>query len=66
MNFIQHLFKGQIESRVICNNKSCQPSIITESFITISLALKAKTLEGCLDDFFKEEKIKDYKCDHCS
>jgi ubiquitin C-terminal hydrolase len=32
----------------------------------LSLAInKASTLEGCLDDFFHDERIKEYKCDRC-
>jgi ubiquitin carboxyl-terminal hydrolase 8 len=36
-----------------------------EPFVTLSLALKAKTLEQCLDEFFKDEKVKDYRCEKC-
>lgn len=57
---------GSVESSVICRNKSCQhASDNIEPFITLSLALKAKTLEDCLKEFFKDEEVRDYKCEKC-
>lgn len=65
INIVDFLFKGKIRSLVTCANCSNQ-SATHEPFLTLSLALaKSKSLDHCLEDFFKEERIADYDCDKC-
>lgn len=56
-----------IESKIQCNSQKClHATSVVEEFLTLSLALKAQSLEDCLNDFFKDEKVKDYKCEKCN
>lgn len=37
-----------------------------EPFLTLSLAIHlSKTVEQCLEEYFKEERLKDFKCSKC-
>ncbi|KAM3146775.1 hypothetical protein pb186bvf_001305 [Paramecium bursaria] len=65
-NFIENLYKGKIQTTIHC--LECQQTNHKlENFITLSLAISySKTLEQCLEDFTKEEPLKDYNCKRCN
>ncbi|CAD8188167.1 unnamed protein product [Paramecium octaurelia] len=64
-NVVKKYLKGQIVSELICKN--CKhKSVITEEFLTLSLALtKVSTVNQSLEEFLKDELIQDYQCDNC-
>ncbi|CAD8057231.1 unnamed protein product [Paramecium primaurelia] len=65
INFVEQIFKGKLQTNIIC--QLCKNKIKqVEPFLTLSLAIsQSKTLESCLDEFLKEETLKDYKCIKC-
>ncbi|CAD8149825.1 unnamed protein product [Paramecium pentaurelia] len=65
INYIEQIFKGKIQTNIICQLCNYQVKQI-EPFLTLSLAIsQSRTLEECLDEFLKDETLRDYKCAKC-
>ncbi|CAD8067322.1 unnamed protein product [Paramecium sonneborni] len=65
INFIEQIFKGKLQTTILC--QQCKNKVKQiEPFLTLSLAIsQSKTLEQCLEEFLKEETLRDYKCAKC-
>ncbi|CAD8142285.1 unnamed protein product [Paramecium pentaurelia] len=65
INPIQQIFKGNLKSTIkssVCQHKINQ----IEPFLILSLAIShLDSLESSLNDFFKEEFLRDYFCPRC-
>lgn len=57
---------GLLLSHITCNNCNYESNIF-EQFITISLDIpkEGNTIDDCLDLFYQEEVIDDFKCEKC-
>ncbi|CAK70311.1 unnamed protein product (macronuclear) [Paramecium tetraurelia] len=65
INFIDQIFKGKLQTGILCQLCNYKVKQI-EPFLTLSLAIsQSKTLEQCLEEFLKEETLRDYKCTKC-
>lgn len=58
------LFNGQQISQIVCNNCS-RIWHNYDLFVSVSVALSKDTLEGCLEDYFADNVLSEWRCDDC-
>jgi len=64
-SIISKLFKGQIRTKITCNNCFTENNIF-ESFMDLSLDITNNNLECCINEYCKPEKLEVYRCEKCN